>query len=111
MQNITINNICIFASIAFVNSKTLINTFTINFLSKFNSFVAIFSSVLRCYLNNIFYNKLNIKNIIKFIVDLFFVVAINTINFSNARSLLDLLRAFDIYIFIVFSFVLYLTIK
>jgi len=70
-----------------------------------------FSSVLRYYLNNIFYSKLNIKNIIKFIVNFFFVVATNAINSFNTKSLLNLLCTFDIYIFITFSFVLYLTIK
>jgi len=89
----------------------LIDIFTINFLFKFNSFVAIFSSVLYCYLDNIFYSKLNIKNIIKFIVDLFFVIITNTINSFNTRNFLNLFCVFNIYIFIAFNFVLYLTIK
>jgi len=111
LQNIIINNIRIFAFIASINLKTLINIFTINFLPKFNNFVVIFSNILYCYLDNIFYNKLNIKNIIKFIVDFFFIVAINVINFFNAKSFLNLLCTFNIYIFIIFSFVLYLIIK
>jgi len=111
LQNIIINNIYIFASIVSVNSRILIDIFIVNFLPKFNNFAAIFFSVSRYYLNNIFYNKLNIKNIIKFIVDFFFVVAINTIDFSNTKSFLNLFCAFDIYIFIAFSFVLYLTIR
>jgi len=111
LQNIIIDNIRIFASITFVNLRILIDIFIINFLLKFNSFVVIFFSILCYYLNNIFYNKLNIKNIIKFIVDFFFVVAINAIDFFNAKSLLNLLCIFNIYIFIAFSFVLYLTIR
>jgi len=111
LQNITINNIYIFVSIVFVNLRILINAFTINFLFKFNSFVTIFFSILRCYLNNIFYSKLNIKNIIKFIINFFFVVATNIIDFFNIRNFLNLFYVFDIYIFIVFNFVLYLTIK
>ncbi len=111
LQNITINNIYIFVSIVSIDLRTLINTFTINFLLKFNSFIAIFSSVLYRYLDDIFYNKLNIKNIIKFIVDFFFVVATNAINFFDAKNLLDLFRIFDIYIFIAFSFVSHLIIK
>jgi len=103
LQNITIDNIYIFASIVSINLKTLIDIFTINFLFKFNSFVAIFSSILYCYLNNIFYSKLNIKNIIRFIVNLFFVVATNIVDSSNARSFLDLLCTFDIYIFITLA--------
>jgi len=78
---------------------------------ELNAFVAIFSDVLRCYLNDIFYNRLNIKNIIKFIVDLFFIATTNTIDSSNARSLLNFICAFDIYIFIALRFVLYLTIR
>jgi len=111
LQNITINNTRTFASIASINLRTLINAFTIKFLLEFNSFVAMFSNVSRRYLNDIFYSRLDIKNIIKFIVDLFFVVATNVIDSFNARSLLDLLCVFDIYIFIAFSFVLHLTIK
>ena len=111
MQNITINNIYIFVSIASINLKILIDTSIINFLLEFNSFIAIFFSILCYYLDNIFYNKLNIKNIIKFIINFFFIVAINTIDFFNTRSFLDLFCTFDIYIFITFSFVLYLIIK
>ena len=99
------------ASIAFVDSKTSIDIFTINFLPEFNSLAAIFSSVLRCYLNDIFYNKLNIKNIIKFIVNLSFVIAIDTTNSFDTRNFLNLFCAFNIYIFIAFSFVSHLTIR
>ncbi len=111
MQNIIINNIYIFASIISINLKTLINTLTINFLLKFNSFVIIFFNILCYYLNNIFYNKLNIKNIIKFIVNFFFIVAINIINSFNIKCFLNLFCIFNIYIFIAFSFVLYFIIK
>ncbi len=89
----------------------LIDIFIINFLLEFNSFVAIFSSVLRCYLNDIFYSRLNIKNIIKFIINFFFAIAIDAIDFFNTRNFLNLFCVFDIYIFIAFSFILYLTIK
>jgi len=111
LQNITIDNIYMSASIVSVNLRTSIDTFTVNFLFEFNSFVAIFFSILRCYLNNIFYSRLNIKNIIKFTVDLFSVAATNAIDSSDTRNFLNLFCAFDIYIFIAFSFVLYLTVK
>jgi len=103
LQNITIDNIYIFASIASINLKILINKFTINFLLKFNSFVAIFFNILCYYLNNIFYSKLNIKNIIKFIVDFFFIIATNTINFFNIKSFLNL------FCILIFIFLLLLT--
>ncbi len=111
MQNIIIDNIYIFASIAFINLKIFKNISIIYFLFKFNSFVIIFSSILRCYLNNIFYSKLDIKNIIKFTINFFFIAIIDIFNFFNIRIFLDLIYIFDIYIFITFSFVLYLTIK
>jgi len=111
LQNIIINNIRTFASIASINLKILINVFTINFLLKFNSFVAIFFNVLRCYLSDIFYNKLNIKNIIKFIANFFFVIVTNAINSFDAKSLLNLFYIFNIYIFIILSFVSHLIIK
>jgi len=78
---------------------------------KLNTFVAIFLSISRCYLNNIFYNRLNVKNIIRFIANLFFVVATNIVDSFDARSLLDFLYIFDIYIFITLSFMLHLIIK
>ncbi len=78
---------------------------------KLNTFIAIFLNILRCCLNNIFYSKLNIKNIIKFITNFFFIVATNAIDSLNTRNLFNLFCAFDIYIFIVFNFVLYLIIK
>jgi len=100
-----------FVSIVFVDSRMSIDVSTINFLPEFNSLAAIFSSVSRRYLNDIFYNRLNVKNIIKFIVNFFFVVATNAIDFFDTRSFLNLFCVFNIYIFIVLSFVLYLTIK
>lgn len=113
MQNLTIDNIYTFASITSINLIILTSTciYLTNIVLKLSTFIAIFLSVLRCYLNNIFYNRLNIKNIIRFTTNLFFVVATNIIDFFNTRSLLNLLCAFDIYIFIVLSFVLHLTIK
>jgi len=111
LQNIIINNIYIFASIASINLRISINISIVNFLLKFNIFVIIFSSILRCYLINIFYNKLDIKNIIKFTINFFSIAIINIFNFFNIKNLLNLICIFDIYIFIIFSFVLYLTIK
>jgi len=113
LQNLTINNIYIFASIVFVNLIILTNiyTYSIDIVLKFNIFVIIFFSILRCYLNNIFYNKLNIKNIIEFIINLFFVVATNVVDSFNIRNFPIFFCIFDIYIFIALSFVLYLTIR
>ena len=110
MQNLTINNIYIFVSITFVNLIILLS-YIIEIILKINTFVAIFFSILRCYLNNIFYSKLNIKNILKFIVNLFFIATIDIFDFFNTRSFLNLICIFNIFIFIALSFVLYLIIK
>jgi len=113
LQNITINNIRTFASITSINSiaSTSARTLFLNVMFKFNALVAIFSSVSRRYLNDIFYNKLDIKNVIRFTIDFFLNATTNAINSFDARSLLNLLRIFDIYIFIALSFVSYLTIR
>jgi len=78
---------------------------------ELNTFAVIFSSVSRRYLDNIFYSRLDIKNIIRFTADLFFVATTDVSDFSDTKSFLDLVRVFDIYIFIAFSFVLYLTVR
>ncbi len=113
MQNLIINNIYIFVSITSINLIILLNicTYSINIVFELNTFVAIFFSILYCYLNNIFYNRLDIKNIIKFTIYLFFIIVANIINSFNARSFSNFLYTFNIYIFIAFNFILYLTIK
>jgi len=83
----------------------------VDVLFNFSTIVVMFSSVSHRYLNDIFYNKLDVKNITKFIVDLFFVVAFNKIDASNAESLIDLIRVFDIYVYIALSFVKHITMK
>jgi len=110
LQNLTISNIYIFASIASINSITLLSCI-VKAIFEINIFVVMFSNILRRYLNNIFYNKLNVKNIIRFIINFFFVATINAFDSLNTKSLLDLIRIFDIYIFIAFSFVSHLTIR
>jgi len=110
LQNLTINNIYISISIVFVNLIILSNCI-VETIFELNIFVIIFSSILCCYLNNIFYSKLDIKNIIKFTINFFFVATTNVFDFSNTKNFLNLICVFDIYIFITFSFVLYLTIK
>jgi len=113
LQNLIINNIYIFAFIASINLiiLTSICIYSINIVLKLSIFIIIFFSILRCYLNNIFYNKLNIKNIIKFIISFSFVVVTNAIDSLNTKSLLNFLCTFDIYIFIALNFVLYLIIR
>jgi len=110
LQNLTINNIYISASIVSVDSIILSNCI-VKTISELNTLVAIFSSILRCYLNNIFYSRLDIKNIIKFTANFFFAATTDASDFSDTRNFLNLICIFDIYIFITFSFVLYLTIK
>jgi len=63
-----------------------------------------FSNIFCCYLKDIFYSKLDIKNIIKFIVDFFAIIAFEKIDASNAKSLNNLICNFDMYVYIVISF-------
>jgi hypothetical protein len=102
-----------FAHLASVNSmaSTSARICSIDVVFKLSTLVAMFPSVLRRYLDDIFYNRMDVKNIIRFTTNFSFVVATNAIDPPDARSLLDLLRAFDIYVFIALSFVSHLTIR
>jgi len=80
-------------------------------LFNFNIIVIIFFSIFCCYLKDIFYNKLDIKNIIKFIVDFFVIIAFEKIDTFNAKSFNNLICSFDIYIYIVISFTSQILIK
>jgi len=63
-----------------------------------------FFSIFYRYFENIFYNKLNIKNIIRFIVNFFVIVVFEKIDTFNAKNFNNLICNFDIYIYIVISF-------
>jgi len=80
-------------------------------LSSFDIVVIIFSSISRRYLEDIFYNKLNVKNIIKFIIDFFVIIAFEKIDTFNAKSLNNLICNFNMYVFIVISFTSQISIK
>ena len=120
LQNLTINNIYTFVFrifainlYVFVNAIILLknrNSF-VDTISNFIVVVAIFSNISYCYLKNIFYNKLNIKNIIKFIVDFSFIIVLKKIDIFDAKSINNLICSFDIYIYIVFNFILQTSIK
>lgn len=73
--------------------------------------VVMFSNISRRYLENIFHNKLDIKNINKFIIDFFSTIVFEKINAFNARNIIDLVRNFDMYIYVVVSFIAQTTIK
>jgi len=107
------NDARMFASQASIDAMTSTNDRTcfVDVLLNFSTIVVMFSSVSRRYLDDIFYDRLDIKNITRFIVDLFFVVASNKVDASNAKSLIDLIRAFDIYVYIAFSFVRHMMMK
>jgi len=70
-----------------------------------------FSSIFCRYFEDIFYNKLNIKNIIKFIVNFFVIIAFEKIDAFNAKSLNNLICNFNIYVYIVISFTFQISIK
>jgi len=85
--------------------------FLINILSNFNIVVIIFFSIFCRYFEDIFYNKLDIKNILKFIVNFFVIIAFEKIDAFNAKSFNNLICNFNIYIYIVISFISQISIK
>jgi len=91
----------------FLDTTTLIKNrnFLIDVLSSFDAIIIIFFNISCCYLKNIFYNKLNIKNIIKFIINFFVIIVFEKINVLNAKSFNILICNFDIYIYIVINFI------
>ena len=115
LQNLTIDNIRIFAfrtfainSHVFANATILLknqNSF-VNIIFNFIIVAIIFSNIFCRYLKNVFYNKLDIKNIIRFIVDFSFIVVLEKIDTFDAKNINNLICNFDIYIYIVFSFTL-----
>jgi len=113
LRNLSMNDARTFAPQASIDAMASTNDRTcfVGVLLDFSTIVVMFPSVLRRYLNNIFYDKLDVKNITRFIVDLSFVVAFDKIDAPNAKSLIDLIRAFDIYAYIALSFVRHMTIK
>ncbi len=86
-------------------------SFFIDAMSNFMIVVVMFSNISRRYLENIFHNKLDIKNIDKFIIDFFSTIVFEKINAFNARNIIDLVRNFDMYIYVVVSFIAQTTIK
>jgi len=90
----------------FLNTTILTKnrSFLINILFNFDIVVIMFFSIFCRYFENIFYNKLDIKNIIKFIVNFFVIIAFEKIDISNAKSFNNLIYNFDIYIYIIISF-------
>jgi len=119
LQNLTINNIRTFVSQTLINLYIFLDTtilienrnFLIDILSGFNIVVIIFSSIFCRYFKDIFYNRLDIKNIIKFIVNFFAIIAFKKINTFSAKSFNNLICNFDIYIYIVISFTSQILIK
>jgi len=95
-----------------INSHAFLNTtistknrnFLIDVLFSFDIVAIIFFSIFYCYFEDIFYSKLDIKNIIRFIINFFVIVVFEKIDTSNAKSLNNLIRNFDIYVYIVISF-------
>jgi len=107
------NDVLTFASQVSIDAMASIDDRTcfVDVLLDFSTIVVMFSSVLRRYLNDIFYGKLNVKNITRFIVDLSFVVAFDKVDALDEKSFINLVCAFDIYVYIALSFVRHMTMK
>lgn len=94
----SIVDIYIFSN-ATMSSKN--RSFFVDIISNLIVVIAIFSNIFRRYLKNIYYKQLNIKNIIKFIIDLFSIIALKKIDIFETKNINNLVRNFDIYIYIV----------
>ncbi len=70
-------------------------------LPNFGAVATMFPSVSRRYLEDIFHGRLDVKNIIRFIVDFSFIIVSEKIDASEAKSMVDLSRSFDMYAYIV----------
>jgi hypothetical protein len=111
LQNMTMGDTRTSASIAPVDPMTSTSARTVDTVPELNALAAMFPSVSRRYLDDIFYGRLDVKNIMRFTADLSSAAATDAADPPDARSLLDLLRAFDIYAFIALSFVPHLTVR
>jgi len=113
LQNMTMGDTRTSASIAPVDpmAPTSARTSSVDAVPELHALAAMFPSVSRRYLDDIFYGRLDVKNIMRFTTDLSSAAAADAVDPPDARSLLDLLRAFDIYAFIALSFVPHLTVR
>jgi len=64
-----------------------------------------FSNISRYYLDNILQSKLDVKNIARFTIDYFSMVAAKLRDALVLKNIIDLIRSFDIYFYIVINFV------
>lgn len=113
MRNLTMGDTRTSAHLAPVDSmaSTSARTCSIHAVPELSTLAAMFPSVSRRYLDDIFYGRMDVKNIMRFTADLSSAAATDATDPPDARSLLDLLRAFDIYAFIALSFVPHLTVR
>lgn len=120
LQNLIIDNIRTFVfSIFVIDSHIFANisillknrSFFINIIFNFTTIVIIFSNIFCRYLENIYYNWLDIKNIIKFIVNFSSIVVSKKNNTFETKNINNLVCNFLIYIYIVISFTFQQSIK
>lgn len=64
-----------------------------------------FSNISRYYLDNILHRRLDVKNIARFTIDYFSIVVAKLRDASILRNIIELIRSFDIYIYIVINLV------
>jgi hypothetical protein len=113
LQNLTMSDARTSAPQVSVDAMALTSDRTcfVGALPDFSVVAIMFPSVSRRYLDTIFYGRLDVKNITRFIVDLSSAAASDKVDAPDARSLLDLVRAFGIYAYIALSFVRHTTRK
>jgi hypothetical protein len=80
-------------------------------ISNFGVVATMFSTIPRRYFDDIFHSRLEVKNIIRFISDYSSMAVSEKIEASDAKNMLDLIRSFDMYAYIVYSFTSHASVK
>lgn len=120
LQNLTMGDIRTSASqISATDSHAFASTSTsleerssfVGNMPNFTVVAAMFPNVPRRYLEDIFHSRLDVKNIIRFIVDFSSMAASEKVDAPDAKSMTDLIRSFDMYVYIVFSFTPQMSVK
>jgi hypothetical protein len=80
-------------------------------LPDFGAVTAMFPSIPRRYLGDILHGRLDVKNIMRFTIDYSSMAASEKVDAPEARSFNDLMRGFEMYVYIVICFTLATSVK
>jgi len=109
LQNLTVDDTRTFApqppiggALAFPIAEDR-NSF-VGVMPNYTAVATMFPNIPRRYLDDIFHGRLDVKNIVRFIVDFSSMAASEKVDAPEAKSMNDLIRSFDLYAYIVWSF-------